>query len=174
MSRDLLTMTASEMLEQFASGALSPVEAARAMLAQVRSLNERVNAFCLVDEETTLQLAAASEQRYRTGSPCGSLDGVPVAVKDVFLTPMWPTLRGSRVVDGAASLGKEASATRSLARHGYVPVGKTTTPEFGWKGVTDSPLTGVTRNPWNLEKTSGGSSGGSAAAVALGMAPLAL
>jgi aspartyl-tRNA(Asn)/glutamyl-tRNA(Gln) amidotransferase subunit A len=174
MSRDLLTMTASEMLEQFASGALSPVEAARAMLAQVRSLNERVNAFCLVDEETTLQLAGASEQRYRTGAPCGSLDGVPVAVKDVFLTPMWPTLRGSRVVDGAASLGKEASATRSLARHGYVPVGKTTTPEFGWKGVTDSPLTGVTRNPWNLEKTSGGSSGGSAAAVALGMAPLAL
>ena len=104
----------------------------------------------------------------------GLLDGVPVAVKDVFLTPMWPTLKGSKTVQGASTLHKEAPAVAALSRHGYVPLGKTTTPEFGWKGVTDNPVDGVTRNPWNPETTPGGSSGGSSAAVALGMGPLAL
>jgi aspartyl-tRNA(Asn)/glutamyl-tRNA(Gln) amidotransferase subunit A len=137
-------------------------------------LNGAVNAYCLLDETTTLSCAAESEARYQRGEPKGLLDGVPVAVKDVFLTPMWPTLRGSRVADAAASLGKEASAVRNLDRHGYVPLGKTTTPELGWKGVTDSPLSGISRNPWDPEKTPGGSSGGSGAAVALGMGPLAL
>lgn len=174
MPDDLLRLTALDMLARFRDRSLSPVEVARAMLAQVERLNDDVNAFCLVDEATTLAYAVESEQRYARGEPKGLIDGVPVAVKDVFLTPMWPTLRGSRTVDGQAGLGKEASAVRNLDRHGYVPLGKTTTPELGWKGVTDSPLSGVSRNPWQPEKTPGGSSGGSAAAVALGMGPLAL
>jgi aspartyl-tRNA(Asn)/glutamyl-tRNA(Gln) amidotransferase subunit A len=87
---------------------------------------------------------------------------------------MWPTVKGSRVIDPEPTLGKDSPCTRSLERHGYVPLGKTTTPEFGWKGVCDSPLCGVSRNPWNPEKTPGGSSGGSGAAVALGMGALAL
>jgi aspartyl-tRNA(Asn)/glutamyl-tRNA(Gln) amidotransferase subunit A len=174
MSDDLLGLTAMDMLEHFRARTLSPVEVARAALAQVERLNGAVNAFCLIDATTTLACAAESEARYQRGEPKGSLDGVPVAVKDVFLTPMWPTLRGSRVTDAAAGLGMESSAVRNLARQGYVPLGKTTTPEFGWKGVTDSPLCGISRNPWNPERTPGGSSGGSAAAVALGMGPLAL
>jgi aspartyl-tRNA(Asn)/glutamyl-tRNA(Gln) amidotransferase subunit A len=174
MHDDLLRLTALDLLERFRARTLSPVEVARASLAQIQRLNGVVNAFCLVDEATTLASAAESEARYQRGEPKGLLDGVPVAVKDVFLTPQWPTLRGSRVTDAAASLGKEASAVRNLDRHGYVPIGKTTTPELGWKGVTDSPLCGVSRNPWNPEKTPGGSSGGSGAAVALGMGPLAL
>ncbi len=174
MSRDLLTITATEMLEKFTSRELSPVDVTRAMLDQIDRLNGQVNAYCLVDPDTSLELAAASERRYADHAPKGRLDGVPVAVKDVFLTPMWPTVRGSRIIDPAPTLGKESSATRALDRHGYVPLGKTTTPELGWKGVTDSPLCGVTRNPWNLEKTPGGSSGGSGAAVPLGMGALAL
>ncbi len=174
MSRELLTLTALEMVEKFESRELSPVEVARAMLDQAGRLQTTVNAFCLIDEQTTLEHARASENRYADGNPKGLVDGVPVGVKDVYYTPMWPTLRGSRVVDPKPSMGKDSPATRSLERHGYVPLGKTTTPEFGWKGVTDSPLCGVTRNPWNPDRTPGGSSGGSGAAVALGMGPLAL
>lgn len=174
MSQELLKMTALQLLERYRSKDLSPVEVTRAMLQQIQRCNGEVNAYCLVDEATTLKFAAESEQRYRDGTATGLLDGVPVAVKDVFQTPMWPTVKGSKVLDPQPTLGKDSPATRSLARHGYVPLGKTTTPEFGWKGVTDSPLCGVSRNPWNLERTPGGSSGGSGAAVALGMAPLAL
>lgn len=174
MSRELLSLTATEMVQRFRGRDLSPVEVARAMLQQIDRLNDTVNAYCLVDHETTLTLAGEAEQRWTDGEPKGPLDGVPVAVKDVFMTPMWPTLKGSRVVDAAGSMGKYSSSTRSLENSGYVPLGKTTTPEFGWKGVTDSPLHGVSRNPWNPDKTPGGSSGGSGSAVALGMGPLAL
>lgn len=174
MSQDILKMTAVELLEQYRDKRLSPVEVASAMLDQIERLDSHTNGFCLVDRETTLSLAAESEQRYQRGEAHGRVDGVPVAVKDVFLTPMWPTLRGSHTVDPASTLNKSAPATAALARHGYVPIGKTTTPELGWKGVTDNPVDGVTNNPWNPDKTAGGSSGGSGVAVALGMAPLAL
>ena len=174
MSNEILRMTAVELLQQYQDKTLSPVEVATAMLDQIERLDTHTNGFCLVDRDTTLGLARESEQRYQAGEAQGLLDGVPVAVKDVFLTPMWPTIKGSYTVDPQTTLNKSAPATAALARHGYVPIGKTTTPEFGWKGVTDNPVDGVTNNPWNPEKTAGGSSGGSGVAVALGMAPLAL
>jgi len=174
MSNEILRMTAVELLQQYQDKTLSPVEVATAMLDQIERLDKHTNGFCLVDRETTLGLARESEQRYQSGEAQGLLDGVPVAVKDVFLTPMWPTIKGSYTVDPQSTLNKSAPATAALARHGYVPIGKTTTPEFGWKGVTDNPVDGVTNNPWNPGKTAGGSSGGSGVAVALGMAPLAL
>ena len=174
MKNDLLSMTATTMLEHFRSGALSPVEVTRAMLQQIERLDHHTNAWCLVDPDTTLEYASAAEKRYRDGTANGKVDGVPVAVKDVFLTPMWPTVKGSRVIDPASTLGKRSPCVAALERNGYVPLGKTTTPEFGWKGVTDSLLCGHTNNPWDPTLTAGGSSGGSAAAVALGMGPLAL
>tara|TARA_R110002110_G_C13470525_1_gene720902 strand:+ start:12056 stop:13474 length:1419 start_codon:yes stop_codon:yes gene_type:complete len=174
MDHELLTQSAVQLLEQYRSKTLSPVEVTQAMLDQVKRLNPTVNAYCLVDEETTLALARESEQRYASGNAAGLLDGVPVAVKDVFLTTMWPTLKGSKTIQGSSTLNKEGSAVAALSRHGYVPLGKTTTPEFGWKGVTDNPIDGVSRNPWDADKTPGGSSGGSGAAVALGMGALAL
>src|SRR5205814_315456 len=102
------------------------------------------------------------------------LDGVPVSIKDLILTKGWPTVRGSKTVDPKGPWNDDAPATARLREHGAVLLGKTTTPEFGWKGVTDSPLTGITRNPWNPKKTPGGSSGGAVAAVASGMGPLAV
>ncbi|MBZ2189485.1 amidase [Alcanivorax sp. JB21] len=174
MKNDLLSMTATTMLEYFRSGALSPVEVTRAMLQQIERLDHHTNAWCLVDPDTTLEYASAAEKRYRDGTANGKVDGVPVAVKDVFLTPMWPTVKGSRVIDPESTLGKRSPCVAALERNGYVPLGKTTTPEFGWKGVTDSLLCGHTNNPWDPTLTAGGSSGGSAAAVALGMGPLAL
>ncbi|WGL16500.1 amidase [Microbulbifer bruguierae] len=171
---DLLSMTALDLLKGYREKQFSPVDATQAMLRQIERCNQVVNAYNLVDAETTLSSARESEQRYQTGNIKGLLDGVPVAIKDVFLTPQWPTIKGSKTIDPNSTLGKEAPSVAALRHHGAVPLGKTTTPEFGWKGVTDNPVDGVTRNPWNPDKTAGGSSGGSAAAVPLGMGPLAL
>ena len=174
MSEDITALSATALLQQFRQGGLSPVEVSRAALDRIDKLDGAINAFCLVDPETTLRSAEESERRYRSGQPKGLVDGVPVAIADLFLTPMWPTTRGSKTVDPALHPGKSSPAVAALERHGYVPLGKTTTPEFGWKAVTDSPLHGTTCNPWDHQRTAGGSSGGSAAALAAHMAPLAL
>ncbi len=170
---DPCTLTAVELLERYRKHELSPVEVTRAVLERIEKLNPVLNAFCLVSEQA-LDDAKTSEQRWLAGQPRGLLDGVPVSIKDLILTKGWPTLRGSKTVDPKGPWNDDAPVTARLREHGAVLVGKTTTPEFGWKGVTDSPLTGITRNPWNPQKTPGGSSGGAVAAVAAGMAPLAV
>ncbi|HEX4327399.1 MAG TPA: amidase, partial [Burkholderiales bacterium] len=114
----------------------------------------------------------ASEARWHKGRPLSFIDGVPAGIKDLVLAKGWPTLRGSKTVDPAGPWNDDAPATARLREAGAVLLGKTTTPEWGWKGVTDSPLTGITRNPWNLGVTPGGSSGGASAALAAGMGAL--
>lgn len=171
---DPADMSALQLLELFSARKLSPVEAATACLDRIRKHNDTVNAYCFLDEETTLREARRSEQRYMESKPMGRIDGVPVAIKDIFLTKGWPNLKGSKTVDPDQPWDADAPAIAALRRHGMVPLGRTTTPEFGWKGVTDSPLAGITRNPWDPDKTAGGSSGGSSAALAAGMGPLAL
>ena len=165
--------TATALLEGYRERTLSPVEVARAVLERIDAFNPRLNAFHLVSDRL-LDDAKAAEARWAAGQPKGLLDGVPVSIKDLVLTKGWPTLRGSKTVDPKGPWHDDAPATARLREHGALLIGKTTTPEFGWKGVTDSPLTGITRNPWNPEKTPGGSSGGAAAAVAAGMGPLAV
>ena len=110
-------------------------------------------------------LAAArdSEARWMKGAPQGWLDGVPASIKDLILARGWPTLRGSKTVGREGPWLDDAPAAARLRENGAVLLGKTCTPEFGWKGVTDSPLTGITRNPWNTALTPGGSSGGASA-----------
>ena len=171
---DLALLPATELVERFRSREVSPVEAAAAALVRIDEHQPVINAYCLVDAERAMADATASQDRYDRGEPRGRVDGVPVAVKDVFLTAGWPTLRGSRLVDATGPWDDDAPAVAALRREGAVLLGKTTTPELGWKGVTDSPLHGTTRNPWDPERTAGGSSGGSAAAVVLGMGSLAL
>ena len=170
---DLCALSATELVDAFRKKTLSPVDVTRAVLARIEKLNPVLNAFCLVSENA-LEEAKASEARWSAGQPRGLLDGVPVSIKDIILTKGWPTLRGSKTVDPKGPWNDDAPVTARLREHGAVLLGKTTTPEFGWKGVTDSPLTGITRNPWNKAKTPGGSSGGAAAAVASGMGPLAV
>jgi len=173
-SAQIAFMTASELLRRYRTRELSPREATQAALEQIDALNRVVNAFCLVDADRALAQAAESEQRWSRGEPRGQLDGVPASIKDLLLTEGWPTLRGSRLIAADQEWYEDAPSVARLREHGAILVGKTTTPELGWKGVTDSPLSGITRNPWNPELTAGGSSGGSAAAVALGMAPLSV
>jgi aspartyl-tRNA(Asn)/glutamyl-tRNA(Gln) amidotransferase subunit A len=171
---DLCLLTASELLEAYRKHELSPVEVTRAVLERIEKLNPKLNAFCFVSPQEAIKEAEASERRWLAGQPRGLLDGVPVSIKDLILTRGWPTLRGSKTVDPSGPWHDDAPVVARLREHGTILLGKTTTPEFGWKGVTDGPLTGITRNPWNLQKTPGGSSGGAAAAVASGMGPLAI
>ncbi len=170
---DLCALTATELLDAYRKHDLSPVEVTRAVLERIEKLNPVVNAFNLVSDHA-LEDAKASEARWLAGQPKGLLDGVPASIKDIILTKGWPTLRGSKTVDPKGPWNDDAPASARLREHGAVLLGKTTTPEFGWKGVTDSPLTGITRNPWNPKKTPGGSSGGAAAALASGMGALAV
>ncbi|MBA3907869.1 MAG: amidase, partial [Pseudonocardiales bacterium] len=171
---DPADLSAVGLLAAYRARELSPVDVTTAVLARIAAVNGRVNAFCLVDEDAAMEAARASEQRWARGAPTGLLDGVPVSIKDLLLTRGWPTLRGSRTIDPAGPWDVDAPAVARVREQAGVIVGKTTTPELGWKGVTDSALTGVTANPWDPARTAGGSSGGSAAAVALGMAPLSL
>lgn len=171
---ELTELTAVRLLDGYRKGEFSPVEAARAALERAEAIQPEVNAFVRLTAEDALLRARESEERWRRGEPDGLLDGVPVTVKDILLLRGAPTLRGSRTVDPGGRWDEDAPSVARLREHGAVFLGKTTTPEFGWKGVTDSPVGGVTRNPYDPARTAGGSSGGAAAAVALGAGPLAL
>ncbi|MER7987394.1 amidase [Streptomyces noursei] len=171
----LADLSATRLTAGYAAGEFSPVEATREVLARAEAAQAAVNAFTRIDAEAALAQATESAERWRRGEPAGPVDGVPVTVKDLLLTRGAPTLRGSRTVRAeGATWDEDAPAVARLRESGAVFVGKTTTPEFGWKGVTDSPRHGVTGNPYDPGRTSGGSSGGSAAAVALGAGPLSL
>ncbi|MBC2905006.1 amidase [Streptomyces cupreus] len=171
---DLTGLTAVQLLDGYRTGAFSPVEATRAALERAELIQPEVNAFVRITAEQALTQARESAERWRRGEPAGLLDGVPVTVKDILLMRGAPTLKGSRTISEKGSWDEDAPSVARLRAHGAVFLGKTTTPEFGWKGVTDSPLTGVTRHPLDPTRTAGGSSGGAAAAVALGAGPLAL
>ncbi|MFJ2891014.1 amidase [Streptomyces sp. NPDC087305] len=174
MTTELTELTAVELLDGYRRREFSPVEATRATLERAEEIQPAVNAFVRLDAEGALAQAAESAERWRRGEPAGLLDGVPVTVKDILLQRGTPTLRGSKTIAEQGSWDEDAPSVARLREHGAVFIGKTTTPEFGWKGVTDSPLSGVTRNPHDPSRTAGGSSGGSAAAVALGAGPLSL
>ena len=155
MTDDVARLPATRLIARYRDGSLSPVEATRAALARIDSHNEALNAFNLVDREGALAAAAESEKRWRLEVPRGRLDGVPTSVKDIVLAAGWPTRRGSLAIDPERDWSEDSPAVARLREHGAVLLGRTTTPEFGWKGVTDSPLTGITRNPWNPDKTPG-------------------
>ncbi|WP_405780550.1 amidase [Streptomyces sp. NBC_00859] len=171
---DLCDLTARQLLADYRKGTFTPVDAARAVLHRAEVVQPGVNAFVRIESAAALEQAEASAARWRANEPRGLLDGVPVTVKDILLMRGGPTLRGSRTVPPGGKWDEDAPSVARLREHGAVFVGRTTTPEFGWKGVTDSPRHGVTRNPYDTSRTSGGSSGGTAAAVALGAGPLGL
>lgn len=167
-------LTASELVGGYGKRKFGPVEVMRACLAQADRLEPKLNALCWRDDKQALAQAEASEARWKRGEPLSALDGVPLLIKDLLLVKGWPTLRGSKTIERNQPWEQDAPSVARLREAGTVFLGATTTPEFGWKGVTDSPLTGITRNPWDVTKTPGGSSGGSAAAVAACYAPLSL
>lgn len=168
---DIADLTAAQLGQLFREGKLSPVEATRAALARIDTCNDVVNAYCYLAPESALEAAKASEQRWLQGRPLSPIDGVPSSIKDLTKVAGMPIRSGS-LTSSDAIAEEDAPFSARMREAGAVILGKTTTPEFGWKGVTDSRATGITSNPWDTSKTAGGSSGGAAAAAALNMGVL--
>ena len=170
MTTDPALLSAEELTTLYARRALSPVEALQAVTERVARLNPKVNAFAVMNPNA-LAAAGASEARWAAGRPIGQLDGVPTTVKDLIDMAGFPTRRGSRLSD-PAPVTQDAPMVMGLKAAGAVIIGKTTTTEFGWKSPGDCPLHGITRNPWSLHHTPGGSSAGAGAAAAACFGPL--
>jgi aspartyl-tRNA(Asn)/glutamyl-tRNA(Gln) amidotransferase subunit A len=165
---DIAAMTAVDLLRLYRRRELSPVEVTRDALARIERFNPVINAFILIDDERALAAAQRSETRWGKGEPRGLVDGVPATVKDNIWVKDRPCRKGSATTD-EAPMPEDAPSVSRLHDNGAIVLGKTTLPEFGWIGVCHSPLTGITRNPWNLDRTPGGSSGGAAAAALLNL-----
>lgn len=173
MTDELHWMSAADMVRGFERGDFSPVDATKSVFARIHAVDGQLNCFRELNEQGALEAASQSEGRWRSGNPLSPIDGVPTSIKDLFDMAGHATRRGSKTSDAQPAKSDAPNVAR-LREAGAVLLGKTTTPEFGWKGITDSPLTGITRNPWNTDCTPGGSSGGASAACAAGMGPLHL
>jgi aspartyl-tRNA(Asn)/glutamyl-tRNA(Gln) amidotransferase subunit A len=170
----IASLGVSELGIAYRVGSLSPVDVACALLSRIERLDDGVNAFVHLDPPATLAMAAASAKRYQEGRALGALDGIPVSIKDLIAVSGWPLGRGSPALAGKPAPAEDAAPVARLREAGAVFLGKTATPDAGSKIVTRSLVHGVTRNPYDLSRTPGGSSGGAAAALALGLGPLAL
>lgn len=172
-AHDLTQATAAHLSRLYARGKASPVEAMQAVLTRSDAINPRINCFRQVDHEAALKAARESEKRWKKGRPLSPLDGVPVSIKELVRVKGWPATMASKLTDKTPS-DADAPAVARLREAGAIVFAQSTSSEYGHKGVTDSPLNGISRNPWNLERTPGGSSGGAGAAVAAGLGPLAI
>jgi aspartyl-tRNA(Asn)/glutamyl-tRNA(Gln) amidotransferase subunit A len=168
---ELTALDTGELLTLYRQKAASPVDVTQAVLARIEALQAQFNAFRFVDAEGALSQARASEERWLRGRNLGPLDGIPVALKDLLHVRGWPTRKGS-LATSASCQTEDAPAAARLRESGAVLLGKTQTAEFGWKGLTETQLGGITRNAWNRDYASSGSSGGAAVAAALGLGPL--
>ncbi len=173
MSAEFDAMTAAELRWRVAAKEVSPVELTQRALAKAEATQGTLNAFFVQTPERALAAAKAAEDAVMRSEPLGLLHGVPFSAKDLLAVADVPYASGSRTMANNIA-AVDAPAVERAKAAGAILIGKTTTSEFGCKPVGDSPLTGITRHPWNLEKTPGGSSAGAAASVAAGVTPYAL
>lgn len=173
MTHEIAYMSASELVDRYTSRDLSPVEAVSAILARIEQLNPKLTAFTTVSGDIALSQAKEAEQSYATkeGAPA-ALCGVPFSIKDLTPTKGIRTARGS-LIDPDWIPSEDPPVVERLYAAGGIILGKTNTPELGWKGDSGNRVFGPTFNPWRLDRTAGGSSGGAGAAIAAGMGPLA-
>jgi aspartyl-tRNA(Asn)/glutamyl-tRNA(Gln) amidotransferase subunit A len=168
---DLAWTPATELQGLLRAKTISPVELTRSVLDRIERLNPVLNAFCTLTAEAAMDAARRAEQALMAGERLGPLHGIPYSIKDLTVT------RGVRTMSGSCIFAQrvpdtDAPVVLRLSAAGGIMIGKTTTPEFGWKALGDSPQTGITRNPWNRDMTTGGSSAGAAAAAAAGIGAL--
>ena len=168
---DIKSLTAAELLRLYRRRELSPVEVTRDQLERIDKFQPALNAFIIIDRDGALKAAKESEARWQKGEPIGLIDGLGATVKDNVWLKGFPSRRGSLTVP-VTPMPDDAPAVARLREAGAVILGKTTLPEFGWIGACHSPLTGITRNPWKLDRTPGGSSGGAACAALLNLGHL--
>lgn len=169
---ELSYMPATELARAIRAGELSPVEVVANSLERIDEVNPALNCFCFTYPDEALAVAREAERAVRAGERLGPLHGVPIAIKDLTPTKGKRTTMGSYAFEHNVPAENALIVDRLLGA-GAIMVGKTTTPEFAYSSFTESPLWGVTRNPWDPARTPGGSSGGSGAAVASGCVPLA-
>lgn len=170
---ELCYLSATQLLTMIQQRTLSPVELMEAVLSRIEHLQPHLNAFTIVCSEEARKAAQEAEAAILRGERVKPLHGIPFSVKDLVWTKGVRTTFGSYIFEHHVP-SEDAPCVQRLKEAGAILIGKTTTPEFGHKAITDSLLFGVTRNPWNLERTPGGSSGGAGAAVAAGLGPLAV
>lgn len=172
MSEELCWLDATSLAAEIRLARVSPVEVTEAVLARIERVNPTINAYCTVAAEAARAQARLAEAAVVRGDVLGPLHGVPISFKDLTATAGIRTTFGSRIWEHHIPKA-DAPVVERARRAGAIVLGKTNTPEYGCKGVTDNRIFGVTRNPWNLGRTPGGSSGGAAAALAAGLGPLA-
>jgi len=172
IAADICFLTLAELGRRYGAGTLDPVTVAERHFDRIALLEPHLNAFQVIDRAGAISAARAAAARWSAGSPLGPLDGVPVTIKDNVDVAGLPTRHGSTTTPEAPA-ETDSPVVARLREAGAVILGKTTLPEFGWSGLTDSHLKGITRNPWDTSRSSGGSSGGSAAAVAAGIGTIA-
>ena len=173
MTTPLWQLSACELQRRYRDASLTPLAVAQACLARLDAVNPRLNAVIARRDERFLEEAEAASQRHARGAPLSALDGIPLTVKDSLLTADQPTTWGTPALRQHQSGHDELAVGRARAG-GALIIGKTNVPEFALEGYTANPVHGVTGNPWAPELTPGGSSGGAVAALAAGIAPLAI
>ncbi len=173
MTTPLIQRSGAALAEALASGETTSVELTQAFLDRIAAVDDVIHAFLHVDAEGALAAARASDERRAAGQPASSLDGIPVAIKDVLATKGMPTTCGSRILEGWVP-PYAATVVARLRAAGLPILGKTNMDEFAMGSSTEHSAYGPTRNPWDTDRIPGGSGGGSAAAVAAFMAPLAI
>ncbi len=169
--KSILFETACELAELVAQKEISPLEVMEETLRRIEAVDPSLNAFCAVDSDSAIEEANAMTEAVARGKDTGPLAGIPIGVKDLEDAAGFVTSYGSVPFKDNLAAGDSIQVAR-LKAAGAIVVGKTNVPEFGFTGFTKNRLFGMTRNPWNLERTCGGSSGGSAAAVAGGLVPI--
>ncbi len=172
-TNDICCLSAHELSTLLRDGSLTAETVMDAVLTRCAETQRSLNAFALIDEDGARQAARDADRARTSGSKIGPLHGIPFSVKDLVHAKGLETAFGSRLMAGTIS-DHDAVAVARLKDAGAILIGKTTTPEFAHKAITDSPRYGPTRNPWNTEFSCGGSSGGAAVAVAAGLGPLAV
>ena len=168
---ELAYTPATELAALIANKELSPVEVVRTLLERIEAHDGRINAFAHLAADAAMDAARRAEAAVVTGERLGPLHGVPVTIKDLTITRRMPTQFGSRIMEGNQP-AEDAPVVTRLEEAGAIILGKTTSSEYGWTGVSRSPLTGLTHNPWKHGFNAGASSAGAGAACAAGFGPL--
>jgi aspartyl-tRNA(Asn)/glutamyl-tRNA(Gln) amidotransferase subunit A len=166
-------LSAHELSAAYRTRKLSPLEVTRAALSRIEAWEKKINAMYVIDADGALEMAAASQERWRRRKPLSAIDGVPITIKDNIATKGFPTPVGTAAGDMTPSTS-DAPPTARVREAGCVLLGKTTMPDFGMLASGVSSLHGITRNPWNVARNSAGSSSGAAAAIVAGYGPFAL
>ena len=172
-NEDLCFLSAVDLAAAIRAKKVSPVEVTAAVLERIDKIDPHLNAVCTLMADEARKTAAAAEQAVMRGDELGPMHGVPVTIKDNIFVKDVRTTFGSKLMEHNVTK-EDAPSTERLRKAGAIIVGRTNSPEFGWKGVTDNKVFGITRNPWNLKLTPGGSTGGGSAAVATGMGAIAV